>query len=354
MNRVLRCLFCTFTFAALAAAQTRTHPKASSTSANSSAQQTPAKTAPKNANEPFVIERYATTVRFENDGTGERDLFARVRVQNDAGAQSLQELIFGYRAPNEQVDVHYARVRHPDGTIANAEPGAIKEIPIALASDAPAYAAAMEKHIPVPTLHPGDILEYEIATRLTVPFAPREFWFQQDFLDNEVVLDEELNIDVPQSRAVIVQSPNFPRETTQSNGRAIYSWKRTNTIVHSNNDATSPEALARAAKIPDVQLTSFATWQAVAKWYANLERGRSEPTPEIAAKAQQLVAGHAAETGKSSSPLQLHREKYPLRGHPTRPRRISAPFRCRSLRQSIRRRERRTHSPRLDASRRGH
>ena len=298
MNRVLRCLLCTVGLAALTAAQTNTPQKDSPRKANSSGQQSPVKIAPKDSREPFVIERYITTVRFENDGTGERDLSARVRVQSDAGAQALQELIFGYRSPNEQVDVHFARVRRADGTTENAAADAVKDIPIALAADAPAYATAIEKHITVPTLHPGDILEYEIATRLTIPFAPREFWFQQDFIDNAVVLDEELKINVPQQRAIIVQSPNFPRETTQANSRSIFTWKHSNPIAHPDNDPGSPDALARAAKIPDVQITSFATWQAVAGWYGNLERARAAPTPEITAKAQQLVAGRTSETEK--------------------------------------------------------
>jgi len=298
MNCVLRCLLCTLGLATLAAAQTSTTRIAPPRNTSASTQQSPGKVAPNNSREPFVIERYATTVRFENDGTGERDLSARVRVQSDAGAQALQELIFGYRSPNEQVDVHFARVRRANGTIENAAADAVKDIPIALAADAPAYATAMEKHITVPTLRPGDTLEYEVATRLTIPFAPREFWFQQDFIDNAVVLDEELKINVPQGRAIIAQSPNFPRETTQVNGRAIFTWKHANPTAHPDNDPTSPEALARASKIPDVQLTSFATWQGVATWYANLERGRTDPSSEISAKAKQLIVGRTSETEK--------------------------------------------------------
>src|ERR1700722_9446937 len=99
MNRVLRCLLCALAVAALAAAQTQPPPKPPSSSADSSGRQSPPKTVPKNSSEPFVIERYVTTVRFENDGTGERELSARVRVQTDSGTQALQELIFGYRAP---------------------------------------------------------------------------------------------------------------------------------------------------------------------------------------------------------------------------------------------------------------
>jgi tetratricopeptide (TPR) repeat protein len=297
MNRVWRCLICTFSLAAIAAAQT-TPPKTHSTKAAPSSQQAAGKAPQANSHEPFVIEHYVTTMRFESDGTGERDLSARVRVQTDAGAAGLKELIFGYRSPGEQVDVRYVRVRKADGTVANVAADAVKDIPIALANDAPAYADAKEKHISVPALHPGDVLEYEIATRLTVPLAPREFWFQQDFIDNAVVLDEELKVDVPQTRAVILASPNFPHETSQASGRVFYIWKHANPPAHTDNDPTSPEALKRAAKLPDVQLTSFATWQDVARWYASLEQGRTDPAPEIAAKAKQLIEGHTTQIEK--------------------------------------------------------
>ena len=210
MNRVWRCLICTLSLAALAAAQTKTPPKTPLTKAAPSSQRAAPKAPQANSREPFVIEHYVTTVRFEADGTGERDLSAHVRVQTDAGADGLKELIFGYRTPTEQVDVRYVRVRKADGTVTNAAADAVKDVSIALAKDAPAYSSAKEKHIAVPALHPGDVLEYEIATRLTVPLAPHDFWFQQDFIDNAVVLDEQLKIDLPQNRTVILRIPEFP------------------------------------------------------------------------------------------------------------------------------------------------
>src|ERR1700757_2496408 len=51
---------------------------------------------PEYAQEPFLIEKYHSTARFENDGTGERELNVRVRVQSDAGVQALGELVFSY------------------------------------------------------------------------------------------------------------------------------------------------------------------------------------------------------------------------------------------------------------------
>src|SRR5271163_1104513 len=83
--------------------------------ANSVPNQTPAEY----SQEPFVIESYTTTARFENDGTGEQDLAVRVRVQSDAGAQQLHELVFRYDSANEKLDARIVRVHKADGTIVN-------------------------------------------------------------------------------------------------------------------------------------------------------------------------------------------------------------------------------------------
>ncbi len=52
------------------------------------------------------------------------------------------------------------------------------------------------------------------------------------------------------------------------------------------------------AKPPDVQLTTFASWAAVAHWYAQLETGRGDPTPEIRAKTSELIAGRSTDLEK--------------------------------------------------------
>ena len=73
--------------------------------------------------EPFVVEQFHTTARFENDGTGERDSVVRIHVQSDAGVQQLGELVFGYSSANEQMDVRYVRIRKADGTVVTAAAG---------------------------------------------------------------------------------------------------------------------------------------------------------------------------------------------------------------------------------------
>jgi len=254
---------------------------------------------PDYSQEPFVIELYSTTARYENDGTGERRLQVRIRVQSDAGVQQLGELVFGFNSANEQMDVRSVRVRKADGTTVTAAPEAVKEMTATVARDAPVYTDYKEKHITVPALHTGDTIEYEIVTRLVTPLAPNEFWFDHNFLEDSIVLDERLELRIPSGRPVKLLSPDFPPEITDT-GRwgTVYRWKRA-TLTHPSDEESAKKKDKKAQeKPPSVQLTTFASWREVAAWYARLEKGRTQPSPEIRAKADELIRGRATELEK--------------------------------------------------------
>jgi Flp pilus assembly protein TadD len=264
--------------------------------------------------EPYVVELYRTVVRFENDGTSERTRSARIRVQNDAAVQQFSELIFPYNA-NELVDVRSVTVHKADSTTVVAPPDAVKDAPAKPSADAPAYAGYKEKHVTVASLVPGDTLEYEVVTRAT-PFAPGEFWLQHNFTRDAVVLDERLELNLPQGRAFSLKAPGYsvlsgkaapigqPSKDSlfsksDENGRTLLRWKHSNLTRPAEDD--QQRALEEQKKPPDVQITTFASWESVARWYARLERDRIQPSSEIAAKTAELIQGRTTNIDKIQS-----------------------------------------------------
>jgi tetratricopeptide (TPR) repeat protein/transglutaminase-like putative cysteine protease len=283
------------------------------------AQKTPAPAAqhksPYDSREPYVIEEYRTVVRFENDGTSEQVLSARIRVQDEASAEKLSELIFPHNA-NEQVDVRSVRVRKADGRMAVAPPDAVKDAPAKSNTAAPAYSDNKEKHVTVPSLVPGDTLEYEVATRLTTPFAAGEFWFQHNFTRDAIVLDERLELNLPQGRAFSLRAPGYsvlsgkaapagsPSKDslfskTEENGRTLLRWKHSNLTRPAEDE--QQRVLEEQKKPPDVQLTTFGSWETVARWYAHLEGDRIQPNAEIAARTAELIQGRTTNIEKIRS-----------------------------------------------------
>jgi Flp pilus assembly protein TadD len=263
---------------------------------NGTASPAPPEASPDYTQEPFLIEKYYSVARFENDGTGERDLNVRIRVQTEAGLQALGELVFGYRDANEKMDVHSVVVHKADGTNVAAGPDAVKEMTAPIARDAPVYTDYREKHITVPSLRPGDTLEYSIATHIVTAFAPNQFWFEHNFLEGAIVLDERLELNMPKGRAINLQSPDFPFEKTESGDRVMYRWKRS--VLSRPADDAKKKTDDSNPKPPSVRVTTFENWEEIARWYSQLEKGRTEPSPEIRAKTQELIQGRTAELDK--------------------------------------------------------
>jgi len=135
----------------------------------------PAKKAADYTEEPYVIQDFNYLARFENDGTGKREFNAKILVQSDAGVQQWGQLVFGYNSGNEKLDIGYVRVRKADGRVITASADAVQDLSASVARVAPMYTDYREKHITVPALRPGDVLEYNIVNTTINALAPNEF-----------------------------------------------------------------------------------------------------------------------------------------------------------------------------------
>ena len=81
------------------------------------------------------------------------------QVVSESGVQALGQLKVGYSALSDKLDIAYVRVRKPDGTVITAQESPIQDLTF---PDAPVYTDYHEKHISVPSLRPGDVLEYQL------------------------------------------------------------------------------------------------------------------------------------------------------------------------------------------------
>ncbi len=136
----------------------------------------------------------------------------------------------GYNALSDKLDIAYVRVRKADGTVVTAQESAVQDLTFA---DAPVYTDYHEKHISVPSLRPGDMLEYSFVRTIATPLAPGQFWTSYNFREKEIVLDEQFEINVPKVRQIKLKTkpgydaddhrrrrpPHLSLETLASSGR---------------------------------------------------------------------------------------------------------------------------------------
>src|SRR5437016_11569809 len=180
---------------------------------------------PDYSQEAYVVESYRTLYRFDNDGTGVRELRARIKVQSEAGVEQWGQLVMGYNSANERVEIPYVRVLKLDGSTMTAPAESVQDLSNPLEKEAPVYTDYRQKHVTVPGLRPGEELEYDFVTITHTALAPGQFWMEHDFAQSGTVLDEQLELDVPKDRNIKLKTkPGNDPKITEANGRRIYAW----------------------------------------------------------------------------------------------------------------------------------
>ncbi|MFZ1160264.1 MAG: DUF3857 domain-containing protein, partial [Candidatus Sulfotelmatobacter sp.] len=130
--------------------------------------------------EAFVIEKLQNYYRFEADGTGRKESIARIRVQSEAGVQQWGQLQLGYNSANESMEIAYVRVIKADGSVVKAGPDDIQDLSAPVEHEAPVYTDYRQKHVTVPGLRPGEVLEYDLVTTVHTALAPGQFWTEYE------------------------------------------------------------------------------------------------------------------------------------------------------------------------------
>ncbi len=130
---------------------------------------------PDYSQESFVVEQMRTSYRFENDGTGRRELFARIKVQSEAGVQQWGQVVVGYNSANEKIEIPSVRVLKADGSVVTTPADSVQDLSAPIEREAPVYTDYRQKHITVPGLRPGEVLEYSIVTIIHTPSSGEQF-----------------------------------------------------------------------------------------------------------------------------------------------------------------------------------
>jgi TonB family protein len=268
----------------------------------------PTATAADTSQEAVVYEKVRGVIRYGDDGRGTKQSSARIRVQTYTGVQKVGQLVFPYKGANERVEVKSLKVIKPDGTVVTAGAEAVVDVSSPVVQEAPMYSDARQKHVSVPGLSVGDIIEYEVVTRVFEPFTPGQFWDSWDFVTHSACLDEEVVLDVPANRTLKIKSPEGMAPTIADQaGRRRYTWKTENkqaveeANAFKNFQSLNPAEMLRglAVSMPRRMLFStFQNWNEVGQWYNILAQERQMPSPEVRAKAHEITRGATSELAK--------------------------------------------------------
>ena len=231
---------------------------------------------------------------FHNDGTYTQEQQVRAKIQTDAGVRQYGVIPFSYLSSMGNVEVEDVRVTKANGSVVTTPKDNVQDVAPEIYRDAPMYSDLREKHLAVKGLEPGDTLEYSARWNTDKPLIPGQFWSSFEFIKSSVVLDEQLEINVPREREIKLKSRTIQPTVREENGWRIYVWKTSNLETQSVEEQKRAQAYYAIRGIlsqPDVLISSFRSWEEVGRWYENLQHEKIQPSPEVMAKAKELTRG---------------------------------------------------------------
>jgi tetratricopeptide (TPR) repeat protein len=288
------CLFVPLFFLAFPITRAQTPPKSPaviSAPANHSREDSYAK-------EPYIYDLVQTKVRFEPDGTGARDLVLRVRIQSESAVHEFGLLVYSFSSKFESLEVVYARVRKPDGTVIETPPTDVQELDSAVSREAPMYTDEREKHIAIKSLSAGDVLEAHLRWTIREAIAPGHFWLDYSYFHAGICLKELLEFDVPRSLAVKLRNSDPQPSIREEGDRRFYAFQASNLKKYEDPKIPDWEKNYHGIAPADVQLSSFSSWDEVGKWFGTLVQPKVAVTLDIHAKADELTKGKTTDDEK--------------------------------------------------------
>ena len=261
--------------------------------------------------EPYVIERLDAVYKMAADGTGSKLATVAVRVQSEASLKQLGVLNIPFASGTQHVEIVYARVRRADGTVIDTPINQAIEMPSPVTTAAPFYSDLKQMQLPIRSLRVGDTLEWQAKILIVKAEAPGQFWGQENFVEDGIVLSHTLELRIPKDTYVNVWSPkNKPTETVDA-GERVFRWVSSQTKPTVGKEAEAEKELtkkklwtaeqeldAKEGKLPSVAWTTFKSWEAVGAWYQGLEIERAVPDADVKAKVAELTAGKTTEEEK--------------------------------------------------------
>lgn len=258
-------------------------------------QKTPQTTAPDYSKEAYVVDQYDIAMNFQADGTWQQVGTVVVQVKSQAGILQFGNLPIPYESRNQKVAFTYIRIRKPDGSVVETPSAYTQDMPAGVTLQAPMYSDLHIKQVPVTNLNPGDTLMYQYKIDQFQPEVPNQFWLALNFFKAGIVLEQHIEIRVPASKHVQVESAEVQPTIHREGDVTVYDWKTS----HLHPEPNDRKSLAlKVDEKPSIQLTTFENWQQVGDWYRTLQSSRVVVTPAIRQKEEELTKGLTTDDAK--------------------------------------------------------
>jgi hypothetical protein len=237
-------------------------------------------------------------VVFQKDGTFQNTIHSIDLVLTPDGREAAASHTLYYTKDAEVYEIKTARVIKKDGTtidvpakdILDTEQGGEMNI-----YDPQGRA----KKITIQGLAVGDAVEIEATLKRSLPTRENYFNDQFYFQHPDPMLESTYTADGPASMPLTTQIYKGDRGSkivatkTRTGDRIKYTWTAKNVP-----QLVPEQGMSFSQEVPALVLTTDPSWQNFSKWWAVVAEKKMEITPELKAKADELVKGKTTDEAK--------------------------------------------------------
>lgn len=256
-----------------------------------------------------VVVFRGSDVKVEDSGLTRRIEYSIVRVVTPAGGRDAGSLRLDYDPATSDATFDSVRVFRKSG--------AVEEIPVAQAKDLPVpmhgiYWPMRMRLLGLPALEPGDSVVWSVrrvgfqmgylgaeGEERFIPPQRGEFYEIFQFGDSIPVMEQWFLVSCPQGKPAQVGVYNGEVTSRQvlRDGKMHYRFWRQALPPY----PAQPNSLAMSDSAPKVVLVSLPSWQEKSRWFYSVSEPSFFYTPEIEAKAQEIVAGLTTDQQKAEA-----------------------------------------------------
>lgn len=252
-----------------------------------------------------ILRKLTVTTVYPN---GLASRFHQVAYQplTDEAAAEARQYLTQYEGSKQTIDLRAARIYRADGTVAEAvESGESAANNPAMAM----YTSVRAFAVTFPRVSPGDIVEIryridDVASRNEVADAYYDIEYMQA---RDTTLSSELVVIAPKSRALTAFVHNLPNVKQSVSETAT---ERTYRFVAENVTGlgAEPNMPPDGEILGQIHLSTFKSWDELAKWYYGLARDQLDVDDEVRKRAKEIASKAKDDASKVRAAYKLATE----------------------------------------------
>lgn len=235
---------------------------------------------------PLVIKQLTYSDDVHADGSVVSIMHLEIQPRNDAAAKEAGQQPLRYSASLETVEVQEAYTLKPDGRKLRVNPTGIQSQLAPGAPDLPMFDDQRQKVIIFPSVEAGDVLVIT-AKYVRKPIIPGFFSMSAPFDRTAPYNDVRITVTVPKSMPLTVETHEMKFEQHSDGDKLVYQWRYANP----NPLPDKVQALDDHDVAPRVFISTFGSYDQLARAYAALADAKGAVTPAIRQRADEITKG---------------------------------------------------------------